>query len=276
MELTPEEVFALINTDNQFPIDFDVAWQWIGYTRKSDAKEVLESRFDKGFDFCGELRKNSKRGRPSEELFLTVDCFKQFCMVAGTQKGKEVRRYFLDCERELKRRIEEERNQFKPGKQQVLMAAMVSQDTVSRYPKFDDEFYTMLYRLYGKGLKDRDPKSRPPYVAILTNKIVYDRMLGGVASGGVKDTLNQVNPRRASGTHKDKHHWHLKELGRFHLQTHLYTLKAIANMIPDGRWDLFMQAIKQAFPGDEPLQLTLWSIYEQIQMETLGDLPESN
>jgi phage anti-repressor protein len=278
MELTPEEVFALINTDNQFPIDFDVAWKWVGYNQKSDAKKILEATFDEGFDFSGEFLKNSRRGRPQEKIFLSVDCFKQFCMVAGTEKGKEVRRYFLNCETELKRRIEEERNQFKPDKQQVLMAAMVSQDVVSRKPKFDEDFYAMIYRLYGRGLKNHDPKSnaRSPLVALLTNKLVYDRMLGGVASGGVKDTLNKVNPRRESGTRKDKHHWHFKELGRFHLETHIYAVKAIANIIPDGRWDLFMQMIERAFPNDAPLQLTLWSIHEQLEMELLKGLPESN
>jgi anti-repressor protein len=133
MELTSEIVFAIIQSDKEFSVDFDIAWQWIGYSRKSDAKELLEDRFDNGFDFCGEFRKNGKRGRPIEKIFLTIDCFKQFCMMAGTQKGKEVRRYFLNCESELKRRIEEERSQSKQNrlvrkskKQSVFGLEMVS------------------------------------------------------------------------------------------------------------------------------------------------------
>lgn len=290
MRLTKEIVFELLQSDQDFPIDFDDAWKWVEYAQKKDALKKLRSNFLKKVDYVGDdsdesdvdfafaFAKAKRGGQNRRIIFLTVDCFKSFCMMAGTPKGREVRQYFLDCERELKRRIQEERNQFKRDKQQVLIEAMVSKDVVSRKPKFDDEFYAMVYRLYGKGLKDRDPKlsQRPPYLAILTNNAVYDRMLGGVAPGGVKDTLNQVNPRRENGTRKNKQHSHLKELGRFHLETHLYTLKAMATMFPDGRWDLFMQAIKQAFPDDEPLQLTLWSIYEQIQMESSGDLPGSN
>jgi hypothetical protein len=42
-------------------------------------------------------------------------------------------------------------------------------------------------------------------------------MLGEEQPGGVKATLN---PRRENGTRKDRHHWHLKDLGVYHLETH--------------------------------------------------------
>jgi anti-repressor protein len=73
----------------------------------------LEGSFDKGFDFCCEFSKNGQRGRPLEKIFLTIDCFKQFCMMAGTQKGKEVRRYFINCESELKKLLQQERDRNK-------------------------------------------------------------------------------------------------------------------------------------------------------------------
>ena len=41
-------------------------------------------------------------GRPSVSYYLTNNCFKELCMMAGTKKGKEVRRYYLDCEKQLK------------------------------------------------------------------------------------------------------------------------------------------------------------------------------
>lgn len=266
MELTPQEVFALIQSEKEFPVDFDLAWQWIGYSRKSDAKELLESRFDKDFDFCGVFRKNAKRGRPILDIYLTIDCFKQFCMIAGTSKGKEVRRYFLNCEIELKRRIEEERSQAKQSTQECLIAAMVSEDIVSRLSRFPVEFYQMLYRKRGQGWETRDPlKFRPACVGTWTNQTVYDRMLGGTNPGGIKESLNKVNPRRENGTRKDRHHWHLKDLGVFHLNTHLYALTAIANTCPDGDWDRFMYKVAQAFPNDEALQLTLWDIFEEME-----------
>lgn len=269
MELTPEDVFAIIQSDKEFPIDFDDAWRWIGYTRKDSAKDLLVSSFKKDVDFFapGETgaKKKGRGGHNRELIFLTVDCFKSFCMMAGTQKGREVRLYFLRCEAELKRRIEEECNQSKQNVQQKLVAAMVSPDVVSRQSRFKEEFYKMLYRKRGQGWEKRDPKKfRPSCVGQWTNLVVYDRLLGGTAPGGVKDTLNKVNPRRENGTRKNKHHNHLKELGQFHLESHLYALMAIGNTIPDGDWDMFMYKVAQAFPNNEALQLTLWDIYEQM------------
>ena len=40
-DLTPEIVFSLIQSDEKFPVDFEDAWQWIGYGRKDSAKIAL-------------------------------------------------------------------------------------------------------------------------------------------------------------------------------------------------------------------------------------------
>jgi phage anti-repressor protein len=273
MELTPEVVFTLIQSQSEFPIDFDDAWQWIGYTRKDTAKDLLTNgSFHVDIDykiFTPEQTGTKKKGRGGhnrELIVLAIDSFKSFCMMAGTKKGGEVRLYFLRCEAELKRRIEEERNQSKQNTQQQLISAMISPNVVSRQSKFPEEFYQMLYRKRGQGWETRDPKKfRPACVGTWTNQTVYDRMLGGINPDGVKEALNKVNPRRENGTRKDRHHWHLKGLGEFHLNTHLYALTAIANTVPDGDWDRFMYKVAQAFPNDEVLQLTLWDIFEEME-----------
>lgn len=83
-----------------YPVDFDQAWQWIGYSRKDHAKTALLSSFADGVDFSRELGKSSG-GRPSEEIRMSKNCFKQFCMMARTDKGREVRQYFIQCEEKL-------------------------------------------------------------------------------------------------------------------------------------------------------------------------------
>jgi hypothetical protein len=45
-------------------------------------------------------RSDGKPGKPRDGYMLTVDCFKAFCMMAGTEKGKEVRKYYLRIEKE--------------------------------------------------------------------------------------------------------------------------------------------------------------------------------
>lgn len=45
---------------------------------------------------------NSLRGRPSVQYFYSVNAAKEISMLQRTEKGKEARRYFIECERQLK------------------------------------------------------------------------------------------------------------------------------------------------------------------------------
>lgn len=45
-------------------------------------------------------------GSGMEDIRLNIDCFKSLGMMANTQKGKEVRRYFLECKRIAKKAVE--------------------------------------------------------------------------------------------------------------------------------------------------------------------------
>lgn len=102
IELSESLVFALVESDEQFPVDLDDAWQWIGYSEKRKSLNRLKNNFVDGEDFLSIRSKTPQGGRPSDQYLLTTDCFKCLSMMAGTEKGKEVRRYFLDCERTLK------------------------------------------------------------------------------------------------------------------------------------------------------------------------------
>ena len=102
LTLNQEQVSALVGSVEQFPVDFDAAWQWAGYTRKENAAIKLKAHFIEGLEFYMVACKTPEGGRPSVSYSLTNDCFKMFCMMAGTEKGKEVRRYYLDCEYQLK------------------------------------------------------------------------------------------------------------------------------------------------------------------------------
>ena len=105
MNFSQNLAMVMVQSTEPFPVDFDNAWKWIGYFQKSDAKKaLLNSGFIEGIDFQV-LRKapqNSKGGRPAKKLYLTVDCFKSFGMMAGTEKGKQIRQYFLECEKRVK------------------------------------------------------------------------------------------------------------------------------------------------------------------------------
>lgn len=98
---------SLYDSSEKFPVDFDLAWKWLGYGRKNNAlRAFLSNGFDESTDFVVLLIKeqNSEAhgGRPSNDYHLTVDCLKTFAMMAKTEQGKQVRRYFLQCEKSHK------------------------------------------------------------------------------------------------------------------------------------------------------------------------------
>lgn len=94
---------TLLDSADQFPVDFDRAWQWLGYAKKQNCLDKLKSSFVVGEDFT-EVRVNSTQqgGRPSNKYYLTVECFKMLGMMAGTEQGRAVRKYFLECEKVAK------------------------------------------------------------------------------------------------------------------------------------------------------------------------------
>lgn len=99
---TKELALSLVNSEDDFPIDFEEAWQWLGYSSKQAAKKKLTRNFEQGEDYLSEWMKTPDGGRPSESIYLTVDCFKALGMMSGTEQGKTTRQYFLRCEKELK------------------------------------------------------------------------------------------------------------------------------------------------------------------------------
>lgn len=99
MKFSHDVAMILYKSTDPFPVDFDDAVRWIGWTRKATAKTILINNFEEGRDFRRSSRKTSVGGRPSDVYLLTVECFKKMAMMAETEQGDQVRDYFLECER---------------------------------------------------------------------------------------------------------------------------------------------------------------------------------
>ena len=90
-----------------FVVDFDVVWKEIHFSRKADAKQLLIKKFNKhidykilatGYSVSSVETQNKHGGNNKETILLTVDCFKNFCMLAGTPKSKEIRKFYIKME----------------------------------------------------------------------------------------------------------------------------------------------------------------------------------
>lgn len=125
LSFNQEIAIALYESDDEFPVDLDDGWQWLGYSRKEKALQLLRNNFEEELDFSTKGWKTSSGGRPSQLIVLTIDCFKSLGMMAGTEQGKLIRKYFLECERSAKRqryRTTANSSQLIPEIQQIGLA----------------------------------------------------------------------------------------------------------------------------------------------------------
>ena len=51
--------------------------------------------------------KKPNGGRPSQEYFITLDMAKQLAMVENNEKGMQVRKYFIECEKKLREVVQQ-------------------------------------------------------------------------------------------------------------------------------------------------------------------------
>lgn len=104
--MTIEKALTILNThsDKEFFIDLDSVWEWVGYARKDNALKALKRQNIDGLDFSAERRSVGQLGQSYEtKYFLSLDCFKDFCMKSPTAKGREVRGYFIEAEKRMRK-----------------------------------------------------------------------------------------------------------------------------------------------------------------------------
>lgn len=125
-----ETIISHLESTEEFPIALSDVWEWLGFSTKGNAQKALE-RLDlnegEDFEVVIQKDKNLSGGRPFTETKMTVDGFKMWAMSAQTVKGKEVRRYYLQVEKEWK-----------------ASRAEIPQLSVDQFQSFKHEFETFI------------------------------------------------------------------------------------------------------------------------------------
>jgi hypothetical protein len=99
---------------NDFVIDLDNIWIWLGFSQKAMAKRSLEKFFiiDKDYKvlLCrsAEQTNDTKGGHNKQIILLNIRTFKLFCIKAGTVKANEIHEYFIKLEDIMNEIIKEE------------------------------------------------------------------------------------------------------------------------------------------------------------------------
>jgi len=106
---------------NDFVIDLDNVWKWLGFSQKIRAKESIEKNFVINIDYknlaFSEGKASSKNekwgGHNKQTILLNIKTFKLFCLLAETQKAKQIHNYFIKLEDLLHEVLDEEANELK-------------------------------------------------------------------------------------------------------------------------------------------------------------------
>jgi hypothetical protein len=119
------------DSKNDFVIDFDNVWNWLGFSTKQKSKELLTKIFiiDKDYKILLNLpveqtfvkvapehsgaKTGTRGGHNKEIIMLNVDTFKKFCLKAGTKKADEIHDYYIKLETVLHDFLVEESNELK-------------------------------------------------------------------------------------------------------------------------------------------------------------------
>ncbi|MDK8500107.1 antA/AntB antirepressor family protein [Corynebacterium pseudodiphtheriticum] len=63
---------------------------------------MTEYGFSAGQDFLPKMGEINGRGRPQQDHIISLDMAKEISMIQRTERGKQARQYFIECERRLK------------------------------------------------------------------------------------------------------------------------------------------------------------------------------
>jgi len=104
---------------NDYVIDLDDVWKWLGFAQKVNAKTLLEKLFIVDKDYKKSLLQQQKQslhtkgGHNKETIMLNIKTFKLFCIKTGTKKADEIHDYFLKMEQIIQEVVHEESNELK-------------------------------------------------------------------------------------------------------------------------------------------------------------------
>ncbi len=112
LAFTSESATALFESTDPYPVDFELAWQWAGYSRKDSAKDTLLANFTEGEDYVMNTDSHFNpvpTGTRGSYIFisLSLDCFKHLAMMAQTVVGRAIRQYFIEIEKAFRVRYQE-------------------------------------------------------------------------------------------------------------------------------------------------------------------------
>lgn len=111
--------FLNYNQRDDFVIDLDNVWKWIGFSQKIKGKTLLEKHFVVDIDYKILLSRSAQQdththgGHNKETILMNIRTFKLFCLKAGTKKAEQIHEYYIKLEETLQEVVQEESDELK-------------------------------------------------------------------------------------------------------------------------------------------------------------------
>ena len=111
--------------NNEFIVDLDNIWTWVGFERKEYAVKLLKKRFNEEKDYiidsevfaspAGEAKNGDENrgGKNKVKYLLTIKTFKKYCLKANTKKANTISEYFIDLEEIVQETINEQSKEMR-------------------------------------------------------------------------------------------------------------------------------------------------------------------
>jgi hypothetical protein len=85
---TAISILSIDSGDDEFVINFEDVWVWVGYSTKSNAMVMLRKRFHEGVDYelmqPQHTRQDGGYSQPKLTVMITKDCFKALCCLSNS------------------------------------------------------------------------------------------------------------------------------------------------------------------------------------------------
>jgi phage anti-repressor protein len=126
-------IYMNYHSTNDYPINLEDVFKMIGFANKGNAMKTIRNNFteDEDYKILSHIQENKTNvktcekevivpmdknlftkdlgGRPTDTIMLNVDTFKSLCMLARTEKGTEIRKYYVKLENIYNKIVKEER-----------------------------------------------------------------------------------------------------------------------------------------------------------------------
>ena len=119
---------------DDFVIDLDDVWKWLGFSTKQKARMLLEKHFVVENDYklllnlIDKQNNDTRGGHNKQTIMLNIQTFKIFSIKADTKKANEIHEYFVKLEELLHETIHEECIELKQQLENQVLISHNQQD----------------------------------------------------------------------------------------------------------------------------------------------------